>query len=119
MITSQQIEQFFADTRSTYASGRSSWSIDETCRWSYFFVDPDLNKLLSVAEHMESLGYEIAGTLDPEAGDVDPVFYLRVDKIERHSPQSLQLRNNELYGVAEQFDLLGYDGMDVGALDGP
>jgi hypothetical protein len=119
MITLQQLESFFIDTRETHASGRSSWSIDETCRWSYFFVDADLNKLLPLANHMESLGYEVAGTLDPDESDDDPVYYLRVDKIERHTPQSLHGLNQELYGIAKQFGVADYDGMDVGAVDGP
>src|SRR5690606_8128454 len=69
MITFQQLEDFFSDTRETYKSGRSFWSIDDTCRWSYFFVDPDLKKFGPVADHLETLGYEVVGTLDPEASD--------------------------------------------------
>jgi hypothetical protein len=119
MITFQQLEEFFSDTRETYKSGRSSWSIDDTCRWSYFFVDPDLKKFGPVADHLETLGYEVAGTLDPEASDEMPVYYLRVDRVERHTPQSLHELNQKLYGVARQFGLQDYDGMDVGAADGP
>lgn len=39
MITQEQLENFFAETRETYRSGRSNWNIDDVCRWSYFFVD--------------------------------------------------------------------------------
>lgn len=119
MITQRQLEDFFAETRATRAAGRSSWSIDDRCRWSYFFVDPDLNKLIPVAEQMEALGYEVAGTLDPEDGEENSVYYLRVDRVESHTPDSLHARNLELYAIAERFGLAGYDGMDVGAPDGP
>lgn len=119
MITLQQLEVFFSDTREAFEFGRSSWSIDDTCRWSYFFLDPNLNKLESVADHMEKLGYEVVGTIDPEPTDASAVYYLRVDKVERHTPQSLHELNQLLYGVARQFGVQDYDGMDVGAVDGP
>ena len=119
MIALQQLEDFFTETRETYASGRSSWSIDDICRWSYFFVDSQLHNLLPIADHMGSLGYEVVGTLDPEESDENPVYYLRVDKVGRHTPQSLHQLNQELYGIAKQFGVQDYDGMDVGAADGP
>lgn len=119
MITIQQLEDFFSDSRETYESGRSSWNIDETCRWSYFFVDPDLKKFGQVADHLERLGYEIVGTLYPGPTDENPVYYLRVDKVERHTPQSLHELNQQLYRVARQFGVQDYDGMDVGAVRGP
>lgn len=119
MISQRQLEEFFAETRVIHDAGRSSWSIDNCCRWSYFFVDPDVKQFVPVASYMESLGYEIAGTLDPEEGEDNPVYYLRVDRIESHTPESLYARNLELYAIAERFGLGGYDGMDVGAPDGP
>lgn len=119
MITLQQLEEFFSDTRETYVSGRSSWSIDGLCRWSYFFVDPDLKKFGPLADHLERLGYEVVGTIDPEPTDENPVYYLRVDKVGLHTPKSLHELNQELYGVASQFGVQSYDGMDVGAVDGP
>jgi hypothetical protein len=114
MITLQQLEEFFAATREIHEEGRASWRIDETCRWSYFFVDASEEKLLPVADHMEALGYEVAGMLEPAEGDEDPVYYLRVDRVEQHSPESLHERNTELYRIARQFEIAGYDGMDVG-----
>ena len=119
MITLQQLEDFFTKTRRTREAGRSSWSIDDECRWSYFFVDTNREKLMPVADHMQSLGYGVIGTLDPDESDQNPVYYLRVDRIERHSPASLHERNQALYNVAEQFGVLDYDGMNVGAVDGP
>jgi hypothetical protein len=119
MITLQQLEAFFVETRATHEAGRSSWSIDDECRWSYFFVDPDREKLLPIADHMEPLGYEIVGMLDPEESDDNPVYYLRVDRIEIHSPASLYERNRTMYAIAAQFGVSDYDGMDVGAVDGP
>lgn len=119
MITLAQLEEFFAETRRTYESGRSNWKIDDECRWSYFFIDRDRAKLRVIADHLESSAYEFIGTLDPDASADMPVFYLRMDRIETHSPASLDQRNQFLYGVAAQFEILNYDGFDVGAVEGP
>jgi hypothetical protein len=115
MITLTQLE----DTRRTYESGRSNWRIDDECRWSYFFLDSDRAKLLPIAEHLALTGYEFVGTLDPNASDENPIFYLRLDRIETHSPASLHERNRLLYNIAAQFRVSSYDGFDVGAVEGP
>jgi hypothetical protein len=119
MITLSQLDEFFEGARRTSQSGRSTWHIDDECRWSYFFVDSDREKLLPIAAHMEHLGYEFVGTLAPEADEENPVYFLRMDRVERHSPASLNELNRQLYGIADQFGVKSYDGMDVGAVDGP
>lgn len=119
MITLAQLEDFFTETRRTYEAGRSTWKIDEECRGSYFFVDGDRAKLLPIAEHLRFADYEFVGTLDPDESDENPVFYLRLDRIEIHSPESLHKRNQLLYDIAAQFGVLSYDGFDVGAIEGP
>ena len=119
MITLAQLEEFFVETRRTYEAGRSNWKIDEECRWSYFFVDGDRAKLLRIVGHPALSDYEFIGTLDPNPSDENPVFYLRLDRVETHSPASLDERHQLLYGIAAQFGVLDYDGFDVGALEGP
>lgn len=119
MITLQELEDFFEMTRQMYAEGRSAWRIDDECRWSYFFVDAEREKLLPIADYMGRLGYEFMGTLDPEVDDECQVFFLRMDRVERHSPWSLHELNYQFYEIAERFGVESYDGMDVGAGDGP
>jgi len=119
MIALTQLEEFFSETRRTYESGRSTWNIDGECRWSYFFIDTERAKLLPIAEQLALAGYEFVGTLDPDESDENPVFYLRLDRIEKHSPASLHERNQLLYKIAAQFEVLSYDGFDVGAIEGP
>ncbi|MCP5259880.1 MAG: ribonuclease E inhibitor RraB [Burkholderiaceae bacterium] len=41
-------------------------------------------------------------------------FFLHVEKIEHHTPESLNHRNREFYELANQFQLESYDGMDIG-----
>jgi Regulator of ribonuclease activity B len=119
MITRDQLESFFSETRNAFIDGRAKWSIDELCTWSYFFVDHSAKKLAPVAGHLDSLGYEIVGYLEPDPEDVDQIYYLRADRIGSHGVDSLLARNAELYAIASQLGVSNYDGMDVGAVDGP
>ncbi|MFT4246517.1 MAG: ribonuclease E inhibitor RraB [Pseudomonas sp.] len=114
MITLETLQSFFSDTRQKNTSTSQPWSIDEVCRWSYFFVDEDRERLVPVARHLESLGYAFIGIVDPDDADEDPFFYLQLDRIELHTPASLHARVLELYGIAEQFGIADYDGMNVG-----
>jgi hypothetical protein len=41
-------------------------------------------------------------------------FVLHVERIEKHTPQSLQARNSEFDRLSEEFALDLYDGWDVG-----
>ena len=108
------MQTFFSDTRQKNIEAGKDWSIDEVCRWSFFFVDEDGSALLPVARHMESLGYTVVGITEPD-DDEDPFFYLQVDKVEQHTPSSLHARVAELYAIAGQFGIADYDGMNVGA----
>jgi hypothetical protein len=119
MITQDTLEEFFTRTRALYEQGKSQFEIDQICRWSFFFVDRSPTKLEPVVKHLESLGYEIQGIIESGEADEDPVYFLRADRVERHTVESLFERTIELYAVARKFDLLDYDGMDVGAIDGP
>ncbi|CAH0242620.1 hypothetical protein SRABI118_02757 [Massilia sp. Bi118] len=119
MVTLPMLEEFFAETRRTHASGRANWNIGDECRWSYFFIDRDREKLLPIAAHLAPSGYEFIGTLDPDEAADNPVFYLRMDRVETHTPASLDERNQLLYAIAARFGVLNYDGFDVGAVDGP
>ena len=66
---------------------------------------------------MESKGYEFVGFLDPspENDDQETVF-LRIDKVEKHTVESLLARNDEFYALARQFTVRDYDGMDCGSV---
>jgi hypothetical protein len=120
MITQQQIADFFQSTRQLKRDGRAHYDIDQTCRWSYFLTDTNREKLTLAGRYIEQQGYEVIGFLEPTPEDDDQqTLYLRFDKIERHTPDSLLARNAELYKVAADFKLASYDGMDVGAVDGP
>jgi len=118
MITREVIQKFFSDTQDLHGSGKAKFNIDTTCRWSFFFVDPTLSNLEPVAKYLSSIGYEIKGFLEPDNDSDHPVWFLRADRIEQHTVDSLCMRNDELYAVATEFGVEGYVGMDVGEIDG-
>jgi hypothetical protein len=82
--------------------------------WGYFFTDPDPRKLQPVADHLTKLGYHFVSIYPT---DDKTTFLLHVEKIEHHTPESLNERNVEFDKLAEQFHLESYDGMDVGPVE--
>ncbi|HQM64929.1 MAG TPA: ribonuclease E inhibitor RraB [Acidobacteriota bacterium] len=120
MITRETLQDFFENTRNLRDEGRARFDIDGICRWSYFFVDTSREKLARVGAFLDASGYEVVGFLEPDPQNEDQdTLYLRADRIEKHTVDSLHERNQELYTIAEQFNVGDYDGMDVGAPDGP
>lgn len=105
-ITLEQLEEMFRKM-----SVESGWDTDAELLWGYFFTDPNIEKLRPAAEHLAGLGY---GIVDIYPTDDGSTCFLHVEKVERHTPESLHSRNTEFYNLAGQFDLESYDGMDVG-----
>jgi Regulator of ribonuclease activity B len=120
MISREMIVDLFESTRGLRTDGRVSWSIDDPCRWSFFFLDKSREKLIAAGEELEARGYEFVGLLEPGPDEeADAPLYLRCDRIERHTVDSLMQRNDELAAYAAHLGLEAYDGMDVGVADGP
>jgi hypothetical protein len=104
-ISLQSLEQMFTNMK------EAPWYVDGELLWGYFFTDPNPKKLESAAERLRSLGYRFGSIYPTDDGGT---HFLHVEKIERHTPQSLHARNLELYALADEFGLESYDGMDVG-----
>jgi Regulator of ribonuclease activity B len=106
MIPLRQLEEMFANMRA-----QTKWDIDGELLWGYFFTDHDVSKLEKVSHHLSQAGYEVVRIF--LAGD-NRTHVLHVERVEKHTPQTLDARNAELADVAVQFALQSYDGMDVG-----
>ena len=118
MITKEQVQGLFEHTRDLLRDGEVDWDIDGVCLWSYFFVDLSKERLQKAAEHLERQGYQVMGILEPEPEDDDQeTLRLQVDKVEKHSVNSLMSRNIEFYALARKLQLRDYDGMECGAVD--
>ncbi len=112
MISLEQLKAMFSDMRTN--PGSKKWNVDGPLLWGYFFTDPNSKKLKPVAEYLSSKGYRFVSIYPT---DDKSTFFLHVEKVEHHSPESLSQRNLEFYKLASQFGLESYDGMDVGPIE--
>ena len=112
VITLNQLKEMFADIRTN--PGYKKWNVDGPLLWGYFFTDPDSKKLQPVAEYLSSNGYRFVAIYPT---DDKSTFFLHVEKVEHHTPESLNKRNLEFYKLASRFRLESYDGMDVGPVE--
>lgn len=109
LITRDQLQEMFDSM-----SGR--WDVSRPLLWGYFFTNPSREPLEKAANTLENRGYRF---VDIHLGDKDvstdpDVWWLHVEKIEVHSVDSLDRRNQEFYRLVESLGLDSYDGMDVG-----
>ena len=107
---SELIEMFEAIAEQT------DWDMTNEMLWGYFFSDDDPAKLEACADRLAEQGYHLVEISEGDESD-DP-WTLHVEKIEAHSPDTLDRRNHELAAIAEEMGLSSYEGMDVGPVDG-
>src|SRR3989442_1396769 len=105
-ITLAQMEEMFQNIRA-----KTKWNVDADLLWGYFFMDPQQEKLGPVADELSKAGYRVVNLHPSRNGRT---YVLHVEKVETHTPQSLNERNMEFYRLAEKFGIASYDGMDVG-----
>ncbi|HBK46478.1 MAG TPA: hypothetical protein DDZ67_08595 [Xanthomonadaceae bacterium] len=117
-IDKSAVEQMFADIRA-----ETDWDIDGPMLWGYFFTDPDPTRLKRLGEQLSQDGYRFVDIFSiesdqdggPGPGEQDgDVYFLHVERVETHTPWSLELRNRGFEALAGRFEVASYDGMDVG-----
>jgi hypothetical protein len=125
MIRREGLVGLFKHSRQLRDEGKAPFDVDDVCRWSYFFMDSDREKLIAVAEYLETQGYEFkyifGDTPDDEPAnedDDDDTLWVRIDRVEKHTVKSLYALGKIFNLIAAQFDVI-YDGMEVGAIDEP
>lgn len=104
-IARSQLDQMFSQMRA-----KAPWNVDGPLLWGYFFLDGSREKLELAASELVSMGYRVVGIEPTPVGR----YRLHVERIEVHSPASLDSRNQELYALADRLKIASYDGMDVG-----
>jgi Regulator of ribonuclease activity B len=121
MMRKELLVDLFERSRKHRDNGQAPFNIDEVCRWSYFFADSDVDKLIRVGKFFEELGsgYEVIEILESDPDNTKPATsWLRVDRIEKHTVKSLHALNKVLDDIAARFGVI-CDGMEVGAIGGP
>jgi hypothetical protein len=95
---------------------QTDWDMTSEMLWGYFFSDDDPAKLEDCSDRLAEDGYHFVDICEGDEPD-DP-WTLHVEKIEVHTPESLDRRNRQLAEFAKEIGLAAYDGMDVGPIDG-
>lgn len=112
MITFEQLQEMFQGIAS-----QGQWDMTKPMLWGYYFTDESPEKLEGVSPLLEKMGYKrvdlFEANLDPGQS---PYFFLHVEKVEVHTPESLHKANQGFYAFARDHGLASYDGMDVGPL---
>jgi len=109
MITLEMLEQLFSQMRE-----EAPFDPSNELLWGYFFTDADKDKLRPVRDELVARGYrEVALYLTDDKG----TYFLHIERVEKHTPETLHARNLEFYALAEQHGIDSYDGMDVGPID--
>ena len=101
-----QIEAMFTNMRA-----KAPWNVDGPLLWGYFFFDPSREKLERAATELQATGYRVVGI---SAVPGQERLRLHVERVEAHTPISLNARNQEFYALAARLSIASYDGMDVG-----
>ena len=114
VITREQLVEMFE----SIADG-GKWDMSRPMLWGYFFTDPDRASLERVVPLLEKQGYRFVEIFlsekeDPSDSDL---WWLHIEKVEVHTPDTLNARNQVLYAFADEHGLASYDGMDVGPVD--
>jgi Regulator of ribonuclease activity B len=111
LITKEQLDYMFEDI-----AKNSPWDTSKPLRWGYFFTDESDAKLRSAGQILQREGYRLVDVYqsEKEAPSELDLWWLHVEKVEMHTPDTLHARNLSLYAFAEANDLRSYDGMDVG-----
>ena len=110
-IPRAQLEQMFSQIRAN-----TPWILDGPLIWGYFFTATDKQALENASALLVQKGYHFVEIhlQEKKSRQNRDVWWLHVEKVERHTIDSLDERNAELDDFAKEQHLTSYDGMDVG-----
>lgn len=106
------IKEIFAE-----ASREDNWNLDDEMLYSYYFVDEMVDKLEKLGLKLEADGYDFVDVFelgDEETDESTGEYLLHIDKVERHTPESLAERNVEFQRLADEYEIKTYDGWEFG-----
>lgn len=110
-ISLEQLKDMFGHMKK-----ETKWDLSKEMLWGYFFTHKEPKLLESTSILLQQKGFNVVNIYlsdNEEPQEID-MYSLHVEKIEIHSPETLDKRNNELYIFANKHGIDKYDGMDVG-----
>lgn len=114
LITRDQLVEMFEGIAKD-----AKWDMSKPMLWGYFFTDTDRSSLERVSPILQKQGYRFVEIFQSEKEDPNEpdLWWLHVEKVEIHTPDTLDQRNQLLYKFADEHKLGSYDGMDVGPVE--
>ena len=111
VITKDQLVEMFQNMPDS-----PEWDTSKPMLWGFFFTDPSKDNLQGAVPLLEQQGYRFVDIFLSEKDDSEEpdLWWLHVEKVEVHTPETLDQRNQVLYKFADSNNLGAYDGMDVG-----
>lgn len=82
---------------------------NQSLLYGYFFTDKNVVNLEKAKTTLLKNGFDFADLYENEG-----IYWLHMERIEIHNPDSLFELNKELYQLADYYNLQTYDGFDVG-----
>ena len=117
-MTLDDVTALFTRMRDLKTLGDATYDIDADCRWSYFFKGASRDRLTALAHLFDDEGYVVVGLLEPALDDADQeTLFLRVDRVETHTIESLDLRNRQFEAFAKVAEISGYHGPQAAPVD--
>jgi hypothetical protein len=95
----------------------TNWDTTANLRWSYYFSHSDRTLLDKAKKKLVAKGYKFVDlNISEDDNEFAPIgsYYLQIEKIETHTPTSLDKRNDEFFIFANELGLDSYGGMDAG-----
>ncbi|WP_228256122.1 ribonuclease E inhibitor RraB [Acinetobacter halotolerans] len=113
MITKDSLIEMFNNI-----SINTDWDMSKPMLWGYFFTDSNKEKLEKIAPLLEAEGYRVIDIYlsDKDTPNDIDLWWLHIEKIEIHTPDTLLKSNAFFYKFAENNNIDSYDGMDVGPI---
>lgn len=110
-IDHAKLESMFADMQA-----HAPWNLGGDLLWGYYFVSSNKAELAKAGAELTAQGYHLVEIRQLQSGTAGnpPSWQLHVERVEHHTVDSLDLRDNELYKLADAHRQVTYDGMDVG-----
>jgi hypothetical protein len=106
-----QLEEMFSNVREN-----TDWDTSSDMLWGYFFThsEPKMLEKAKIALIGQGFSFVDIFLSDKDEPNEPDKYWLHVERIETHSPITLDATNDKLYIFAASFGLDSYDGMDIG-----
>ncbi|WP_316753744.1 ribonuclease E inhibitor RraB [Pedobacter gandavensis] len=106
-IPLKQVEDFYTNMK------EKGVNTDTTMLYGYFFTNETRKPLEAAAEELKKKKFQFVEIYQSD----DSIYWLHVERKEKHNSTSLYALNKDLYDLASRYNLQSYDGYDVGNVD--